>query len=173
MGVKYDNQKSSGKLYKKLKELGIKGFQTGSIRIPNTQLALLGENGPELQYDQSEGTLRQVGQGDMVFTAEKAKALWALTQGRAGLSIAGQYQPQPLSRAPEIQNVSQENNVGDVHISLGGITMNGVNDMKEFERSMIKTLNNSVRIQKAIGTHVLGPLTNGYNSLSGHSYSVH
>lgn len=80
LGVKSDDGKSSGNLYKALKDMGINGFAVGSKHMPYDQLALLGEEGAELHFDKSNGILRQVGQGDMVFTSEMAKNLWEMAQ---------------------------------------------------------------------------------------------
>lgn len=85
LGVKYDSQKSSGSLYKKLKEIGIKGFRVGSHNIPYDQLAFLGEGRDELHFSKNEGTLTKVGQGDMVFTNEMAQRLWEISQANPEL----------------------------------------------------------------------------------------
>lgn len=158
LGVKYDNQKSSGSLYKKLKSIGVKGFHIGSKHIPYDQPAFLGEEGDELHFKKDEGTLTTVGQGDMVFTDEMSKRLWEISQMppefiREKFGIPS-VQPQTAALAPLPPSITENNqfNGGDVNINMGGIIMNGVNDKKEF----IRELNNALatnRDTKAIMQH--------------------
>lgn len=158
LGVKYDNQKSSGSLYKKLKSIGVKGFHIGSKHIPYDQPAFLGEEGDELHFNKDEGTLTTVGQGDMVFTDEMSKRLWEISQMppefiREKFGIPS-VQPQTAALAPLPPSITENNqfNGGDVNINMGGIIMNGVNDKKEF----IRELNNALatnRDTKAIMQH--------------------
>ncbi|TGY98053.1 hypothetical protein E5329_01185 [Petralouisia muris] len=146
LGVEYDNQKTSGSLYKKLKSIGVKGFRVGSKNIPYEQLAFLGEKGDELHFKKDEGTLTKVGQGDMVFTDEMSKRLWEISQMppefiREKFGIPS-VQPQTAALAPLPPSITENNqyNGGDVNINMGGIVMNGVNDKKEFVRELNNAL---------------------------------
>ena len=127
LGVKSDDGKSSGNLYKALKDMGINGFAVGSRNIPYDQLALLAEEGAELHFDKSNGVLRQVGAGDMVFTSEMAKNLWDMAQNS---SI--KFNEVPLPNLSNIQRPMASNTI----VEVGDIVMNGVNDVETFGRQL-------------------------------------
>lgn len=127
LGVKSDEGKSSGGLYKMLKSIGINGFAVGSRDIPYDQLALLAEEGAELHFDKSNGVLRQVGAGDMVFTSEMAKNLWDMAQNS---SI--KFNEVPLPNLSNIQRPMASNTI----VEVGDIVMNGVNDVETFGRQL-------------------------------------
>ena len=79
LGVTYDNAKSTGKLYKKLKSIGY--FAKGSKYIPFDQLGVTQEKGQELVYKRADGTiLTPLGKGDKVFTADMTDNLWKLAK---------------------------------------------------------------------------------------------
>ena len=130
LNIKYDNSKKSGTLYKKLKELGIKGFSVGSKNIPNDMVALLGEEGAELQFDKSQGVLRQVGEGDKVFTNEMAENLWKISQMNP--SLLSPNITLPSLDLPTFENTKTQ----PVSIDIGDIIMNGVNDVETFGKQL-------------------------------------
>jgi hypothetical protein len=144
LGVKYDNQKTSGSLYKKLKSIGVKGFHIGSKHIPYDQPAFLGENGDELHFSKNEGTLTKVGQGDMVFTDEMSKRLWEISQmpteflmEKFGLPGIPPQTATPMTLP--IPTSMIENNQyggGDVNITFGDINLPNVTDSNEFTKSV-------------------------------------
>lgn len=121
LGVKYDSQKSSGSLYKKLKEIGIKGFRVGSHNIPYDQLAFLGEGRDELHFSKNEGTLTKVGQGDMVFTNEMAQRLWELSQANPELIREKFGIPAPAAHGYTAQPPAGE---AAQYVGGGNVTMN-------------------------------------------------
>lgn len=127
LGVKSDEGKSSGSLYKMLKSIGINGFAVGSRNIPYDQLALLAEEGAELHFDKSNGVLRQVGAGDMVFTSEMAKNLWDMAQ-----NSPIKFNEVPLPNLSNIQRPMASNTI----VEVGDIVMNGVNDVETFGRQL-------------------------------------
>lgn len=127
LGVKSDDGKSSGNLYKALKDMGINGFAVGSRNIPYDQLALLAEEGAELHFDKSNGVLRQVGAGDMVFTSEMAKNLWDMAQ-----NSPIKFNEVPLPNLSNIQRPMASNTI----VEVGDIVMNGVNDVETFGRQL-------------------------------------
>ncbi len=121
LGVKYDSQKSSGSLYKKLKEIGIKGFRVGSHNIPYDQLAFLGEGRDELHFSKNEGTLTKVGQGDMVFTNEMAQRLWEISQANPELIREKFGIPAPAAHGYTAQPPAGE---AAQYVGGGNVTMN-------------------------------------------------
>lgn len=134
LGVKYDSQKSSGSLYKKLKEIGIKGFRTGSHNIPYDQLAFLGEGRDELHFSKNEGTLTKVGQGDMVFTNEMAQRLWEISQANPELIREKFGIPAPIAQGnianPPAVDAAQYMKAGDVtmNVTFGDMNLPNVTD---------------------------------------------
>lgn len=150
-----------------------KGYASGSKHIPHDQIAWTQENGGEMIYRSSDGAiLTPLGEGDMVFTNEMSRRLWKLGQG----IVPGQG----AISAPDFKNINvtlpkaePARNAGDITINMGGIVMNEVNDVEAFEAKLVDAVNNSTRVKKVVSNSVLGPLTNGYNSLSGRRYSVH
>lgn len=125
LGVKSDDGKSLGNLYKALKDMGINGFAVGSKHMPYDQLALLGEEGAELHFDKSNGILRQVGQGDMVFTSEMAKNLWEMAQ------------TSPIKfNEISLPNLQRPNMSTNTIVEVGDIVLNGVNDTETLGRQI-------------------------------------
>lgn len=114
-----------------LKKIGVPGYAKGSKGISRDQLALLAEKGTELQYDTSQGVLRPVGKGDMIFTNEMTKRLWDFAQ-KNPVNFATNLTPisTPLS------NIKSNVSNGDINIDLGGIIMNGVNDPETFGKQL-------------------------------------
>lgn len=158
LGIKYDNAKSTGALYKKLKSLGVKGFRDGSHNIPYGQLAFLGEGVNELQFDRSQGVLKEVGQGDKVFTGKMAENLWKVASADPSILLGGH------SLKQDIVPVRAGNGVGDVNISFGDLTLPDVTDSAEFAKSVKQVMRNAIcddyRTQKcfseAISSQMLG-----------------
>ena len=178
LGVKYDNQKSSGSLYKKLKSIGVKGFHIGSKNIPYDQLAFLGEEGDELHFKKDEGVLTTVGQGDMVFTDEMSKRLWEISQMPREFLMekfgAPGIPPQtvtPMTLPPSIIENNQFNG-GDVNITFGDISLPNVTDSPEFAKTVEKVMRNSMCkkgdtrkcVAEAVASECLGR-RNGMESL--------
>lgn len=170
LGVRYDDKKSTGTVYKKLKELGIKGFKTGSWNIPYDQLAFLGEGSYELQFDKSEGVLRKVGQGDIILDANASKNLLQLLNADPEQLIGNINIPVPAP-APNFSSITENRSTGDVKIDMGGIVMNGVNDPKEFTSNLITAINTNAAVKKVMLNHTIGTLSNEYNSLSGRQFT--
>ena len=58
------------------------GYATGTRKVPHDQLAWTQEEGSEVIFRKSDGAmLTPLGQGDMVFTNEMSKTLWAIAKG--------------------------------------------------------------------------------------------
>lgn len=154
LGVKFDNQKSSGRLYQKLKDIGIKGFKVGSRSVPRDQLALLAEEGTELFFDKNQGILHQVGKGDKIFTNADTENLWNWAKMNPVQFSNSLNLPSALSSfEPNI-------NSGDVTIDLGGIVMNGVNDVETFGKQIreefCKNGKTTKCIVEAVSSEMLG-----------------
>ena len=131
LDISSTNQSSTGDLYTKLKELGINGFRVGSKNVSYGQLAILAEGGKELQFDKSRGVLREVGQGDKIFTEEMTENLWRLAQMNPDLWNSRQI---PITvKAPTFEVNTQTQ---PVSVAVGDIIMNGVNDVETFGRQL-------------------------------------
>ena len=131
LDISSTNQSSTGDLYTKLKELGINGFRVGSKNVSYGQLAILAEGGKELQFDKSRGVLREVGQGDKIFTEEMTENLWRLAQMNPDLWNNRQI---PITvKAPTFEVNTQAQ---PVSVAVGDIIMNGINDVETFGRQL-------------------------------------
>lgn len=128
LGVKFDNKNKSGNLYKKLKEIGVPGFKVGSRNIPKDMLAVLGEEGNELHFSKEQGILKEVGQGDKIFTNEQAQNLWKLSQ----------LTPVDWSKNLNLSslNIPKTDRNTTTIVEVGDIVMNGVNDKEAFAKEL-------------------------------------
>lgn len=128
LGVKFDNKNKSGNLYKKLKEIGVPGFKVGSRNIPKDMLAVLGEEGNELHFSKEQGILKEVGQGDKIFTNEQAQNLWKLSQ----------LTPVDWSKNLNLSslNIPQTDRNTTTIVEVGDIVMQGVNDVETFGKQL-------------------------------------
>ena len=147
VGVKYNNAKSSGTLYKKLKKLKIKGFRIGSKRVLDddyywTQEGL-GQN--ELIQRKSDGAmLTRLGKGDMVFSADMTKTLWNFAKNPAPYMKAGTI------KAP---NVSSNVTYGDSNVDIT-FNLPDVTNAEDFMR----TLQKSKKFEQIVQSMTIGQL---------------
>ena len=145
IGIKHNNGNKDGNLYQKLRALGIKGFADGSRRIEQDQLALTQERGEELIFRSSDSAMfTPLGAGDMVFTDEMSKNLWDISkippqELMKHVNIAPVLPDMPTSVLATVNN----QRVGDIHIDMGGITMNGVNDPAAFAEELNRQLSSN------------------------------
>ena len=148
--------------YQTLHRSGIKGFKKGSDGIPYDMIANLGENGTELQYDVSNGVLKSVGQGDMIFTAEQAKTLMEFAKNPMA------YKNMYTGTAFSMPSVPVNNKVdNDVNISIGDIKLEGVQDPKQLANGIKDVIkNNTGGVRSMIKEDTIGSLSKGYNSQS-------
>lgn len=93
---------------------------------------MLSEEGSELQFDKSKGVMKQVGQGDMIWTNEMSENLWKLSQVNPNL-LMGNMNFTPV-KIPDFENNIQDKQ--SVSIEIGDIVMNGVNDAETFGRQL-------------------------------------
>ncbi len=143
LGVKYNNAKSSGNLYKKLKSLSIPGFKVGSRYIPDDMLVTLGEDDmTELHFDADKGVLRQVGKGDKVFTNEMTNRLWELSQPNA-FDFTSKFIPANFPTAT--RNTSE-----NISVTFGDIQMYGVNDPDAFAKQLREEICKNGKTTKCI-----------------------
>lgn len=111
----------------------LKKYSTGSKHIGNNQLAWTQDGGQELLYRASDGAvLTRVGYGDKIFTNEMSENLWKLAQ----------MNPSMLNGVNNIKLPDFNKNMprGDVYFDLGGVTMNGVNDMETFNKNLCDSI---------------------------------
>ena len=164
MGFSNYSLSTSSEFYKTLHRSGIKGFKNGSSYIPYDMIARVAELGTELQYDRSEGVLRPLGKGDMIFTNEEVKKLQELVQLPSNFTSG-------ISNIA-IPNIPVSNNVNnDVNISIGDIKMEGVNNPQEFAKSLKNAINNNTGgVRNQIKEAAIGSLSNNNNSLGIRKY---
>ncbi|MBQ4523789.1 MAG: phage tail tape measure protein [Lachnospiraceae bacterium] len=155
--------------YKPKDGLPIYEYAKGSKRIPEDQIALIGEMGSELYYDKSSGLIGQVGKGDMVFTNEASQKLWEFSQDPEGF-MAKIGMPNLMSnfslnmpslselKVPDVKPVAQNQNVT---IDLGGIQMYGVNDPQEFTKQLKSAINDNSSIRKQLKDVAFGDMRGG------------
>ena len=155
--------------YKPNDGLPLYEYAKGSKRIPKDQLALVGEKGQEVQLDSSEGVLKVVGKGDMVFTNEASRKLWEFSQDPEGymakLGLSGLKPVEfaipnisSMNKMPEIQRVAPNQNV---NIQLGDIQMYGVNNPQEFAKQLKSTINNNSSVRKQLKDVAFGDMSSG------------
>lgn len=133
LGVTYNNAKSSGNLYKKLKSIGY--FAKGSKYIPFDQLGVTQEKGQELIYKRADGTiLTPLGKGDKIFTADMTDNLWKLAKMNTDAiknNING-------GTNNTINNKPTINLTFDNFINVeGNLDQNAVADLRQFKEEII------------------------------------
>lgn len=153
---------------KPLDGLPLYEYAKGSKRIPEDQLALVGEKGQEVQLDSSEGVLKVVGKGDMVFTNEASRKLWEFSQDPEGymakLGISNlkpvEFAMPSISSMMDIPNIDKVSMVQNVSFDFGDIQMYGVNNTEEFAKQLRNTITTDTKTQKLltekIGSSFLG-----------------
>ena len=156
-----------------LSQLKSHGYAKGSKYIPYDQIALLGEKGNELQFDKSEGVLREVGEGDKIFTNEASKVLWDLSKDpsafleKFGLAnITSQFNVV----TPTLPKMERNNVSNSVNMSVDGVEINlpNVTNYKEFRNELIK----DSTFTNAMGTYVNNKIM-GKNPLEHLKYVNH
>ena len=156
-----------------LSQLKSHGYAKGSKYIPYDQIALLGEKGNELQFDKSEGVLREVGEGDKIFTNESSKVLWDLSKDpSAFLEKFGlaNITPQFNVVTPTLPKMERNNVSNSVNMSVDGVEINlpNVTNYKEFRNELIK----DSTFTNAMGTYVNNKIM-GKNPLEHLKYAKH
>ena len=160
---KLNGTNSSSELYKKLKSIGIPGFKIGSRNILEKQIALLGENGMELQFRKAQGTLGVVGQGDKIFTNEQAENLWKISK----MNISD-FIPNFTTSIPSFKGIYAGNK--DVTISIGDIILPDVTNPEQFASALKDVVKNNTSVQRLLKDSTIGTLSRNNNSLSIRKY---
>lgn len=163
LGVKMNGTNTSSKLYKKLKEIGIPGFKIGTRNMFEKQLALLGEEGMELQFHKAQGTLGVVGQGDKIFTNEQAENLWKLSKMNP-YTIGNNTS----STIPSILSIYSPTQT--IAVSIGDIMLPNVTDPEQFATSLKDVIKNDNTVQKILKDSTIGSLSKNSNSFSIRKY---
>lgn len=161
LGVKYDNANSSGNLYKKLKSIKVPGFKVGSKYIPEDMLAMLGEEGTELQFDADKGVLRQVGEGDKIFTKEMSERLWELAANPNLMSM--NFKP-VIPNIPTNMNSSTDSST---NVVINELTLPNVKNYEEFRTDLIK----DSKFESAVQDMTINKITGRSSSLSKLKYT--
>lgn len=150
LGISYNNAGRNGNLYKKLKAVGVKGFASGGIgEVVKTS----GEDGLALVRNK-EGFVKPE-------DVEYIKKL---------MNVIPDMEKFVKVATPDYSRFVTSDirqSVGDVHLNLGGITMNGVNDPQTFGRQLREEICRSNGktancISEVVATKLLyGPDTSG------------
>ena len=138
-----------------LNQMKSHGYAKGSKYIPYDQIALLGEEGNELQFDKSKGVLREVGEGDKIFTNEASRVLWNFSKNpsefieKFGLA---NITPQFNVVTPTMPEMVRNNASNSVSMNVDGVEINlpNVTNYKEFRNELIKDSD----FTNAMGTYV-------------------
>lgn len=109
-------------------------------------------------------TLRKVISGDTMFTDEQSASLRQMSKNPV-LTEMNQYLSGAIPHTPSVQNTSRDMSIGDVNISLGGLTLPNVRNYDEFRDGLIR----DKTFEKAIGGAILGSLGRS-NSLEKYKY---
>lgn len=160
---KLNGTNSSSELYKKLKSIGIPGFKIGSRNILEKQIALLGENGMELQFRKAQGTLGVVGQGDKIFTNEQAENLWKISK----MNISD-FIPNFTTNIPSFVGSHAGNK--NINISIGDIILPDVTNTEQFASALKDVVKNNTSVQRLLKDSTIGTLSRNNNSLSIRKY---
>lgn len=148
------NKKSS--LQKELSSLTVPAYAKGSKRITEDQIALVAEDGSELQFDASSGVLTRLGADDMVFTNEQAQRLWELSKGNHLI------EPNLVPiKMPSFDVINKSNNAGGINVSINELNLPNVTNYEEFKTQLIK----DNKFEKAVQSMTIDRV-NGGNSLS-------
>lgn len=122
-----------------------------------------------------KGVLREVGQGDKIFTNEMAQRLYEISQADPGMfrekfGLPG-IPPQtaiPMTLPPSIAENNQYNG-GDVNITFGDITLPNVTDSNEFTKSVESAVRNAMctkgRTRKCVVESVASDLLGRKNGM--------
>ena len=131
LGVTYDNAKSSGALYKKLKAIGFPKFARGSQYIKQDQLGWTQDAGQELVYRRADGAiLTPLNQGDKVFTAEMTDNLWKMSK-----MFSADAMTRNVTDASSITNINNSPNLTITFDNLINVEGNAdQNVLKDMER---------------------------------------
>lgn len=134
----------------------LKGYATGTSRVPSNQLAWTQEKGSELIFRRSDGAmLTPLGSGDMVFTHSMSRTLWELAKEYEHLKIATGSVPDIKSNVAT--TINQNNQIE--------ITLPNVNDYASFKYE----LQNDIKFEKFIQEITLGQAM-GNNTLNKRKY---
>ena len=146
VGVKWNGNSKTGNLYKQLKSIKFPGFKKGGIArlVKNS-----GEDGITLARN-GEGFIAPEHVQPIQQLVDSVPDINKLTE-----SLANNLVPVPnilpdLIKMPEVEPVNRNIGNHDINIDLGGITMYGVNDPKEFSKQLVHTIQNDQKVQRTI-----------------------
>lgn len=178
LGVAYDGATKDGALYKKFKSLGIKGFASGSHRIPHDQLALTQEKGPEVIMLPDGTMLTPLKEGSKVFDDKMTENLWKISQDEDFMRKIKETnlpkQDMGIHKLAEILNRTVQygdvvnQNRGPVEVNIGDveIVLPNVHNRKEFAAEMKEAIKKEPSVRKIIQGVTIDTLGRNHNSLS-------
>ncbi len=139
LGIKYDNYSKNGNLYKTLKKIKFPGFRKGGVVSVDDIEKQVRSNGDDglVSVKNGEGFLTKAQTDDF------RKFIGIMEDYKPAMQL-----PSQLSGLPATPTMRNLNNV--VNVQMGGITMNGVNDPKEFSKQLTNAIKNNQKVQKSI-----------------------
>ncbi len=178
VGVKYDNATKKGALYKEFKALGIKGFASGSHRIPYDQLALTQEKGPEVITLPDGTMLTPLKAGSKVFNHEMTENLWKISQNE---DILNRLKETAIPRRSDgihelakalsdaLRSGASAQTPEKFEIHFGDIHLPNVQNPEQFTAEIKTLMKNSIKndagMQKLLEEVTIRKLGRNYNSL--------
>ncbi len=150
VGVKYDNAKKSGKLYKKLKSLGIKGFSHGGvIEIANLNRQIK-ENGDD--------ALVSVKEGERVLTPVQNQMFEKFIDGGLQDLVNASNMLQPIVNVPKLPDVKPNTANATQIMQIDNITLPNITNYEEFKGKMFKDMQHDIRFEKMVQSMTLPSL---------------
>ena len=153
LGVKYDNATKSGKLYKKLEAIQFPGFNNlpgfkngGIISVDNIE--------KQVKANGDDGIV-SVRNGEGVLTPKQVELLKKYVDKMPDISMihGTPADMNHMARIPNpAENIKSVSNVrgNDINIDLGGISMYGVNDPKEFAEQLTRSVQTVPKVRNVI-----------------------
>lgn len=166
LGITYNNSSKKGNLYKKLHSLKVGSFSNGGRNIQD-EFGLVDENGTNEFIRTADGAILTKVKGATIFDQPHTDMLYEMSDFAMKNSLKDSI-GKLLVPSGDINTV---NNTGDkiVTINLGGITMNGVNDVETLRDQVVSFIASDRTVQQTLATFTANGMR-GKNSLAVRRY---
>lgn len=151
LGIKYNNAKKTGNLYKKLKSIGVQGFSKGGVVSVDSLDEQIKVNG--------DSALASVNKGERILTQAQNKTFEELVSQLPELTNAMNL-IQPLVTMPKIPDVKPLNNGVTYVANYDNITLPNVTNFEEFKTEMYRDMQREPKFEKMVQT-MATPSANG------------
>jgi len=154
LGVKYDNATKSGNLFKKLKSIHFPGFKKGGVVSVDDIERQVKQNGDD--------GIASVKNGEAILTPAQTDLFKKFTENMPELIASVDMNhlvkiDNPIEHLKQLSAVRNASNT--VNIDMGGISMYGVNDPKQFADQIVYSLQKYPKVQKTIHSVEMDRLT--------------